>query len=71
MSRFIIVTTMPYQDRAIVNIDAIAVVTSKPGSDGVRSAQLQMLDGSKIVITATFAEFEQALGAGPLSPPVL
>ena len=67
MPHFVIVTTMPYQERAIVNSDAIAVVTSKPGSDGVRSAQLQMVDGSRIVLTATFAELEQALGAGPLS----
>jgi hypothetical protein len=63
MSRFAIFTTLPYQDRAIFNIDAIAVVTSKPGADGIRSAQLQMVDGSKIVITATFAELEQVLGA--------
>ncbi len=63
MSRFTIFTTLPYQDRAIVNIDAIAVVTSKPGADGIRSAQLQMVDGSKLLITATFAELEQTLSA--------
>ena len=69
MPRFVIVTTMPYQERAIVNIDAIAIVTSKAGSDGIRSAQLQMVDGSKIVITASVTDLEQVLGAGPLGSP--
>jgi len=65
MARFASFTILPYQDRAIVNLDAIALVTSKPGSDGIRSAQLQMLDGCKIVITATIAELEQILCAAP------
>jgi len=70
VSRFTIVITQPYQERAIVNIDAIAAVTSKTGTDGIRTAQLAMVDGSKIVITASFADLEQALGASPLGAPV-
>jgi hypothetical protein len=68
MSRFAIFTTLPYQDRAIVNLDAIAVVTAKSGSDGIRSAQLQMLDGSRIVTTASLADLEQVLKASPQGP---
>lgn len=71
MPRFVVITILPYQERAIVNIDAIAIVTSKPGPDGIRSAQLQMVDGSKIVITATFADIEQVLvGQGPDASPL-
>ena len=69
MPRFVVFTTLPYQDRTIINVDAIAIVTSKPGPDGVRSAQLQMLEGSKVVITATIADLERALSACPSGSP--
>lgn len=70
MSRFAVFTTLPYQDRAIVNLDAIAIVTAKSGTDGARSAQLQMVDGSRLVTTASLADLEQALSAIPPGPAV-
>jgi len=66
MSRFVTITILPYQDRAIVNLDAIAIVTTKSGADGAKGTQLQMLDGSKVVTTVGFAEMQQALSATPV-----
>jgi hypothetical protein len=66
MPRFAIVSTRPYQDRAIVNLDNISIITTKAEPDGTRSVQLQMVDGSRLAITASFADIQQALGATAL-----
>jgi hypothetical protein len=66
MSRFAVITTLPYQDRAIVNLDAIALVTTKAGPDGARGTQLQMIDGSKIVTTASLAEMQETLSVAAI-----
>jgi hypothetical protein len=60
------VTALPYQERAIVNLDAIATVLSKTGPDGARTCLLGMVDGSKVVTTNSFADLQQALSANPL-----
>jgi SRSO17 transposase len=66
MPRFAIVSTRPYQDRAIINLDNISIITTKTEPDGTKSVQLQMVDGSRLAITASFAEIQQALGANAL-----
>jgi hypothetical protein len=63
MPHFVTLTILPYQERAIVNLDAVAIVTTKAGPDGARGTQLQMVDGSKVVTTVGFADMQQALSA--------
>jgi hypothetical protein len=67
MPRFAVVATHPYQDRAIVNLDSIAVVTTKTEPSGGKSLQLQMVDGSKVLINASFADLQHVLNATPLA----
>ena len=66
MSRFIVVSTRPYQERAIINLDSVMAATTKTEPDGGKSIQLQMVDGTKILIIAEFTDIQQALSATPL-----
>ncbi len=66
MPRFIVVSTRPYQERAIINLDSIVAATTKTEMDGAKTIQLQMVDGTKVLIVAEFADLQQVLDAVPL-----
>jgi hypothetical protein len=66
MSRFVVVDILPSQEAAIINLDAISILTvvSEPG--GTKNLKIHMLDGADIVIAADFAAVETRLLATPL-----
>jgi hypothetical protein len=66
MPRFVVVDTIPYPQRAIVNLDAISVVTIVNERDGSENLTIHMMDGSEIVVRADFADVENGLQATPL-----
>jgi hypothetical protein len=52
MSRFAVVDVLPSEERAIINLDAITIVTVVNEPGGTKKLKIHMADGSAVVVSA-------------------
>lgn len=63
MSSFLVVETLPHRQRAIVNLDSIALVRIAVEQDGGKVTKLRMVDGFELSVTTDFEVLQQKLNA--------